>query len=261
MKRTLAALILAIFPLALVAQTASTDTAPPEARKRIIKVVHVHGDASVLANLAAEGSGTFYQASNPLSLIVLKGPAPDVAAVEHTIEQLESGFGDPTSKNVDLMVYVLAGLTDPTPNSAEPEVASLDPVLKQLRAVFPYKHYELINTVLLRSGQGSPASTTGMLRKVPNAAAANGPSPYDIRVKSVSVSAQGPPMVHVSKFVFEAHIPIVWKTGSGTGVSQVTVSTNTDLDLRPGEKVVVANSNVEDAGISLFLVLSAQLVD
>lgn len=267
MKPAAVFLVFVLTSWTVLAQTApqSSQPAAAEARRRIIRVVHVHGDAGTLANLAAEGSGVFYQISNPLHLVVLKGAPPDVDAVEHTIQQLDSSFSD-SSKNVELMVFVLAGSMDPLPGSSL-EAAGLDSVIRQLRAVFPYRHYELMNTMLLRASQGSEADASGMMRRLSNIQDANAPSPYNIHIKSASVSGQQPATVHLADFTFEAHLPVVSKSAAGnqsyaTGsVSQVRVSIKTDLDVKPGERVVVANSNVEDAGISLFLVLTAQLVD
>jgi hypothetical protein len=123
--------------------------------KRVVKVVHVKGNAEGIAALAGRASGVNYEASTTLKAIVLRGEPADVANVERTIQELdnpnrESGAASGV-RNIELTIYAIAGSSEPLAGFEEVTGDALAPVLKQLRAIFPYKHYELLTTVLMRS--------------------------------------------------------------------------------------------------------------
>jgi len=253
MKRKVLTLFLALGPV-LFSQVAETTV-----RERITKIVRVHGNASIIASLAVI-PGVSVEGDNQLRVIVIKGIRSDVAAVERTIQELDTAAPATSEpKNIELVVYVIGGSMDPIPGVPEASVDALTPVLKQLRAVFPYKNYQTLSTMVVRSGQDSKAINSGMMKTVQsngNSSELVEPSVYHIQYNSARISQETPPVIHLNGFHFGARIPV--KTGSD--FHQVDVGTETDVDLREGQKVVVANSNLGNANISLFLVLTARLV-
>jgi hypothetical protein len=145
----------------------------------------------------------------------------------------------------------------------------LAPVYKQLRAVFPYRSYQLLNTMLMRSGQNSEAGISGMMKALQNNPDINMPATYSIHYEAATASGDTSPVIHLAKFKFEARIPYVsgslkGKDGSipyaTTQFQQALIGIETNVDLREGQKVVIGTSNVEMASATLFLVVTARMV-
>ena len=214
----------------------------------ITKVVRVHTGARNLAAVASGGSPVDVRADDQLRAIVLRGKPADVAALETAIRELDSNSPDRGSKNVELTVYLLSGSASSVAESNPPAMA---PVVKQLRAVFPYANYQLLSTMLLRSGEGTPATTSGLLKGFGNS---NTPSHYTVSYKAARVSAgEAGPIVHLTDLHFVLRVAIE-PTLFDAGVE-------TDVDLREGQKVVVGKSNIENVDSALFLVVVAKLVE
>jgi hypothetical protein len=221
--------------------------APAAEGGAITKVVRVHTPAArSLAGVASGGSPVEVRADDQLKAIVLRGKPADVAALETTIRELDSNSADRGSKNVELTVYLLDGSNATA--GTEDKVPAIVPVVKQLRAVFPYRNYELLSTMLLRSGEGTPASTSGLLKGFGNTST---PSHYTVSYKAARVSAgEAGPSVHLTDLHFVLHL-----------ATEAPVGVETDVDLREGQKVVVGKSNMENVDSALFVVLVAKLVE
>jgi hypothetical protein len=193
------------------------------------------------------------RADDPLKAIVLRGKAADVSALENTIRELDSTSSDSGSKNVELTVYLLSGSSSSLSTAAESIPAVIAPVVKQLHAVFPYSNYQLLSTMLLRSGEGTPSSTDGLLKPFGKAAEGSTPSTYSVRYKAARVSPDNAgPSIHLTGFHFQLRVPMV-QTVFDAGI-------DTDIDLREGQRVVVGKSNLENVDSALFVVLMAKLV-
>jgi hypothetical protein len=219
----------------------------------ITKVVRVHTGARNLAALASGGSRVEVRADDVLKAIVLRGKPADVSALENTIRELDSASSNlGSSKNVELTVYLLSGSSSP---AAESIPAAVTPVVKQLHSVFPYSNYQLLSTMLLRSGEGTPASTEGLLKAFGNVAEGSFPSSYSVSYRAARVSPdEAGPNIHLTEFHFGLRVAI------GSKGVMFDVSIKTDVDLREGQKVVVGKSNIESADSALFVVLMAKLV-
>lgn len=239
---------LCLFPAAAWAQAPASET------ETITRVVRVHNmNAAKLAATASGGSRAEVRADDTLRAIVLRGRPSDVEALEKTIRELDNLSSAPGSRNVELTVYLLSGSNAPAPG-AEEKPAAIAPVVKQLRAVFPYSNYQLLSTMLLRSGEGTNASTNGLLKGFGSAAEGSMPSGYTISYRAARVTPDGAaPNIHLTGFRFQLRAAIAR--------SMFDVGIETDVDLREGQKVVVGKSNLESVDSALFVVLTAKLVD
>jgi type II secretory pathway component GspD/PulD (secretin) len=227
--------------------------APASEAGKITKVVRVHTTATNLAAVASAGSPVDIRADNTLKAIVIKGKPSDVEALEKTIRELDSPTSTSGSKNVELTVYLLSGSNSSSSPAAESTAAAVTPVVKQLRAVFPYSNYLLLSTILLRSAADAPASTAGLLKAFGNAAEGSSPTSYTILYKAARVSSdQAGPNIHLTGFHFLVRVPIAH--------SMFDAGIDTDIDLREGQKVVVGKSNLENVDSALFVILVAKLV-
>ena len=239
----------------------------------VTKVVRVHGDADKLRILACNGAEVNCQASAPLRAIVVKGRSRYVAQVEQTLQELDSispsSASSSSDKNVELTTYVIGGSTEPFLGAQDITGETLAPVVKQLHAIFPYSHYQLLSTLVMRSALGERAESTGMMgvRSTPDLSV---PTSYQISFNSAKVSDAGSGQIHLAKFQFNVRVPYV--SGSirasvpgeipraQTQFQEINVGLQTDIDLREGQKVVVGKTNVSDSDSCFFLVLVAKLV-
>lgn len=231
----------------------------------IVKIVRVRGDAQTIGNLAAAHSGTTYMVSDQLHAIVLRGRPAYVEDVERTIRELDAlSTSSPDSgktKDIETTFYVLAGSAEPLANTSEVASGVLTPVVKQLRAIFPYSHYQLLSTMLIRSAQNGHGNTEGSFStpgKTPDVA---GPSHYELWYDSASMTPGPPASVHLKKLHFKARIPYPMERDSAgkTQFNFVVAGIESDVDLLEGQQVVVGKANVSNPDICLFLVLSARL--
>jgi hypothetical protein len=246
-------LLLCLFPALVWPQPAAT------ASETITRVIRVHTNALKLAAVASGGSRAEVRADDTLNAIVVRGKPSDVETLEKTIRELDSVSSAPGSRNVELTVYLLSGSNSPAPPGADDKLPVITSVVKQLRAVFPYGNYQLLSTMLLRSGEGTVASTDGVLKAFGNPGDGGFPSRYSINYKAARFSPdQAAPSIHLSgfHFVLRGMLP----TGSGHQ-QQFDAGVETDVDLRQGQKVVVGKSNLESVDSALFVVLMAKLVE
>lgn len=242
---------LLVCPLLLPAQSATTEPQQPE---NTMKIVRVHGNAQVIGRLLTGTyvSGTQYTVSDELKAIVLTGKPVNVARVEHVIQELDTlnavTPAASTERNIETTVYVISGAAESITGVQDGVGEALAPVVKQLRAIFPYNHYQLLSTMLIRSAQQAKTFTEGMMTSLPSdVASAKQSAHYAISYDAAGLHGS-PPSIQLAGFRFESNGEH-WQ-----------VSIRTDIDLHEGQKVIVGKANVGNSDTCIFLVLSARLV-
>jgi hypothetical protein len=171
-----------------------------------------------------------------------------------------------TETNLDTTLFLIVGTNQDVAESRMP--ATLDQVVRQLRATLPFKNYRLAATLLNRvknegrfdlSWIGGPLATA-----VGNTSAAT-PSFSQFKVRQVKLvrNSEGQQMVQMAGFNFGARIPIQSQTIAASG--QVMPNFNyentglaTDISMREGEPVIVGTLNVGPSGDAIILILSAK---
>ncbi|MFL6416654.1 MAG: hypothetical protein ACJ74Y_13410 [Bryobacteraceae bacterium] len=179
------------------------------------------------------------------------------------IQELDNLEKSPEAKNVDLTLYAIAGSTQAIPGFEDANGEALAPVLKQLRAIFPYTHYQMISTVLMRSAQNKFGTAEGVPRPLDCSGSISRAVRYKIACDSVGESSDTPSTIHIAKFNFSASVPYVSSPKNMPNTCQISASNvgiTSDVDLREGQKLVVRTSNIPEGNTCLFLVLSARLV-
>jgi hypothetical protein len=207
---------------------------------------------------------------NVLTLILLTlfliGGVTGVQAQTQTAATPQTETRDDET-NLDTQLYLIVGTNQDVADSRLP--ASLDPVVKQMRAALPYRNYRLVATLLNRvknegrldlSWIGGPlASPLGP------STAANTPSFSQFKVRQVKIarSSDGQSMVQMVGFNFGARIQIQASSVAANG--QVIPSFNyentgisTDISMREGEPVIVGTLNAGPSGDAIILVVSAK---
>ncbi|HEY4364739.1 MAG TPA: hypothetical protein VGN17_27485 [Bryobacteraceae bacterium] len=167
--------------------------------------------------------------------------------------------------NIELTVYVVSGLAQPQAGAATELPDDLAATMNQMRGVFSYKTYRLVNAFTLRGRNGGGAEMAGDLPM-------NGWT-YDFKYGSANVFENSPGIVHINRLRLE-----IAKRGNvltrsnlnGTSVGPATATTmtvgsnavalvSTDLDVKEGQKTVVGQSAVNGTD-ALFLVIVPKVV-
>ncbi|HTG95592.1 MAG TPA: hypothetical protein VL866_23530 [Pyrinomonadaceae bacterium] len=175
--------------------------------------------------------------------------------------------------NLDTQLYLIVGTNQDVDDARLP--ASLDNVIKQLRASLPFKNYRLAATLVNRvrnEGRLDLRWIGGPFAGPTGTASATTPSfsEFKIGVVKLARNAEGQAVVHMLRFSFGARIPIVTGTTpaqAGTGgapgggfpiINYDNTGLNTDISLREGEPVVVGTLNAGPSGDAIILVVSAK---
>lgn len=193
--------------------------------------------------------------------------APGVmAAIEETIKRLDDprGVTVPT-KSIEITGYVLDALSEPAQAGALPP--ELEGVVTQLRRTFAYTDYRLVDTVIARASEGSRLEINAVgTGEAGNAARRR----YTLRARQVNVApSENGPIVHLETLSFQAQIPLPLADSNATtvgvgmppvrGFSYTNVGVEADVDIRPGQRVVVGKSGVADPSKAMILVLSVRV--
>lgn len=190
-----------------------------------------------------------------------------VLTIGATTTQAQQSPGPDTEANLDTQLYLIVGTNQDVDDPRLP--ASLDSVIKQLRASLPFKNYRLAATLVNRvrnEGRLDLRWIGGPFAAPTGTATSQTPSFSEFKIGNVKLArnSEGQPVVHMARFSFGARIPIVTgtnvaQTGSGFPViSYDNTGLNTDISLREGEPVVVGTLNAGPSGDAIILVVSAK---
>jgi len=169
--------------------------------------------------------------------------------------------------NLDTQLFLIVGTNQDVSDSRLP--ATLDPVVRQLRAALPFKNYRLAATLLNRvknEGRLDLSWIGGPLAATAGPAPAQTPSfsNFNVRVVRLAPASDGQQMVQMQGFNFGARIPI---QVSGAIAANGVVSPNfnyertgvaTDISMREGDPVIVGTLNIGPSGDAIILVVSAK---
>lgn len=188
-----------------------------------------------------------------------------VAACRSAQAQAAQETGD--DPNLETQLYLIVGTNQDVDDAKLP--ATLDTVVKQLRATLPFKNYRLAATLINRvKNQGRLSlSWIGGPLAAPTAAASNvTPSFSQFNVREVKLirNAENQPVVQMLGFNFGARVPIqtpgaIAANGAvAPAVSYENTGVSTDISMRESEPVIVGTLNVGPSGDAIILVVSAK---
>ncbi len=198
--------------------------------------------------------GAAIQFSLPLRRLVVSGRPETVAAVEEAVRRMD--VPAPAPKNVEITAYIL--MASPQPGGNVPP--ELEGVTKQLKNLFSYQGFRLLDTMVLRvrDGESGEASAVGTPpADFPTNLYAK--TVYQARFTGVGVSGDDKiRLLRIRELKFGARIP--YSTG-GSGYQFNEVGFNTGIDVREGQKVVVGKANVDGSNNAMTLVVTARVVE
>lgn len=169
--------------------------------------------------------------------------------------------------NLETQLYLIVGTNADVPDAKLP--ATLDTVVKQLRASLPFRNYRLAATMINRvrnegrldlSWIGGPMT----LAAAPGPALNPSFSNFVIRQIKLVPATDGQQIVQMHGFNFGARIPIqVSGAIAANGAVAPTINyertgVSTDVSMREGEPVIVGTLNIGPSGDAIILVVSAK---
>src|SRR5689334_9946232 len=105
--------------------------------------------------------GVSIQADRQMRVMALSGPKSAVETAEAALKQLD--VPNVAQKDVDLTVYFVVGKDEAAGQAGAAVPADLQSTVATLKQTFPYKTYELLDALSIRSRAGSNANTTGQI--------------------------------------------------------------------------------------------------
>ena len=224
-------------------------------------------DARRLSDILQMFGGNIRYSTESSAIIVI-GSEDTVAAVEAAIHILDVPSEPESRPNIQLIVYTLEAVVP----GGEPEFGeqavpnNLESVVKELRNVFPYEGFRLVDTLLVRCRDGSHAQTETYLPIATGHEFTRGLG-FTLRATTtVTADAQPagirdahPARIRIDDFMFA--VSAVSESQPRGKESRQLIALTSEIDMREGQKVVVGKGNAEMSSNALFAVVTAKVVD
>lgn len=207
-------------------------------------------DPKRLANLLQPFSPHSIRADEELRSITIDLNKDSIAEIEEMIRRFD--VPPPPVKNIEVTIYLLSALGQP---SATAIPAELEGVVKQLKGMFTYKGYQLIDTMVMRTRAGQGGEASGV---VDNASKVQAKTISQIKFRSASPSTDDKGRtIRIDGLKVGLKVPVV----TDGKVQYIDTGISTDVDIREGQKVVVGKANMDGSDRASIVVLSAKAVD
>jgi hypothetical protein len=222
-------------------------------QKVMDKIIEIrYANANAVANAISMFVGGNVRGDTSLHAISVRGTAESIAKVEEAVKKL-----DVPPSNIELTVYLVSGSADSKQARADDIPAELTSTVKQLRGLFQYKSYRILESFALRARDGHDASTSGSL--------AGSGATYEFHYKSASVSSGTPRVVHMDGMQLEVRTPItnnlVTNRDKDGHIVYDRSTIYTNIDAGEGQKIVVGKSTFHGSDDALILIVTAKVVE
>jgi hypothetical protein len=227
---------------ALAAQTAATAAPPPaqppepphQQRVFLLKYADARNVASVL-----EVFGYGIKADRDMHVVAVSAPAEAMSAIEDAVKRLDVPTA--ASRDIDLIVYLVMASEQPSASGNLPP--ELEPVADEMKKIFSYKSFRLLDSILLRTQPGNRATASGT---IPTGESKTMYS-FDVRPSAVTEDPKG-------RLIRLDNLNLTMNGGNNNA------GIHTEIAVREGQRVVVGKSNMGSGG-SLILVVTAKVTE
>jgi hypothetical protein len=220
--------------------------APLWGQDTVHKLVNLRYIDPFAAQNLLKNFGVQVQSDRQMKVVALSGNKAAVETAEAALLQLDKP--NAAMKDVDLTVYFVIGREEAGPGPVTPIPADLQATVATLKQTFPYKNYELLDTLALRSRAGTNANTTGQV---------GGNRLTHFSVNSVNLEADGK-MIRIDGL--NAGVRQLMNLGQKSDYVNVSGVSTQIVDVKEGQKLVVGRAS-EGPGKALFLVLIAKVAE
>ena len=199
--------------------------------------------------------------------VVLCITARSSSVLAQSSAQADTQVAKDDETNLDTQLYLIVATNQEVDDAKLP--ASLDLVIRQLRASLPFKNYRLAATLVNRvknEGRLNLRWIGGPFATPSGSASAATPSFSDFNIRTVRLvrDSTGQQIVQMAGFSYGARIPIQTGTAIASNgpaapiINYEPTGLNTDISMREGEPVVVGTLNAGPSGDAIILVVSAK---
>ena len=189
--------------------------------------------------------------------IVLNGPKDRVDAAVEAIEKMD--VPPAPVPDLEIIAYLITASAEPGAESA-PLPDGLAAVVAQLKGLFHYRGYRLLDSAIVRCRSGSGGDIDGTIWTDKAALAT---MRYSFFLRKATLSGDQDRMIHLEGLRLDLKSQYV--TGASGSIQQIhdaTSGINTDVDIHEGQKVVVGKaSTASGSDGALILVLSAKVIE
>ena len=164
---------------------------------------------------------------------------------------------DVAPQNVEVTIYIMSALAQP---SAAAVPTELEGVVKQLKAMFSYKGYQLIDTQVIRTRAGQGGESSGV---VDNGALAKTISQAKFNSVSITNDDKGR-SIRIDTLKVGLKIPTYSPRPTAKASNDwqyLDTGISTDVDVHEGQKVVVGKANLDGSDRASIVVLTAKVVE
>ncbi len=254
MRKVLLVLML-LLPVGIPAQEKKEEPKTETVSKVFeVKPGNVERIAAALRSLLGGGAVT---ANREVGMVVVRTQREMMPAVEQVIRRLDTTV--PAANNVEITVYLVEASREPLPGAGNIP-PDLQPTVTQLRNIFAYQNFQLLDTAVLRSRSGQTAQINGILSFGKDMV-----TPYRLRLRPTVQADEKTRSVRIDDLEFSTQIRLGTPPAPGEtprvpyGLTEARI--NADIDVKENQKVVVGKTGLEGGGRALILVLSGKIVD
>ncbi len=192
-----------------------------------------------------------------LKVVMWSGPKELAPAVEDVVKRLDVPPAPVAS--IELTFFLLAGSRQATSSAVLP--AELESVAKQVKGIFGFAGLSLLETSVLLVRDGSGGRTDGV---VPALGEPGHPATYHLDFGPAALTAdERGKVVTLNRLALTLNVPFGDRSPQGalTNVNYNTSSLRTDAQVREGQKIVLGKASMDRSGDTLFLVVTAKVVE
>ncbi|MEI9813021.1 MAG: hypothetical protein WDO18_10290 [Acidobacteriota bacterium] len=233
-----------------VAQPTPARIPEPLAASEVVRVVDVK--LANAYNIFSSLSAIFPGINRVENQLIVRGQPAVVDMIEAAIKKLDVAPPPPPESrkvpNIELTVQLVRASPQDGPDAKIP--ADLEPTVRQLRALFPYKSYKVLDTEVLLGRSGiRNLEASGTLP--------GGSTIFQFKAWPTVVPGPAPRMVHLTNLELGFRDPVVIN-----GTTQYSSSgIHTEIDAKEGQKTVVGKSNVSGSEDAIFLVITPRIIE
>ncbi|MBL8210853.1 MAG: hypothetical protein JNK87_09085 [Bryobacterales bacterium] len=223
---------------------------PPPMVAKLVNIKHLQGRELGQALGLVRMFGVDVRESE-LGVIAINGAEAAVAAAEAALAKLDIPKSVEGPRNAEVVIWVVAASSKFQADSLTP---ALEPVIKQMRGIFQYPHYRILDTQIMRQRVNVPGGNrwkAELIAQVPNPAKEATYTCHTDFLIDADPAAKTP-VFRFNNFSFRCYYP-----------AQPTLTQaymKTDVDVREGQKAVVGKSGIGDDS-AIFLVLTARQLE
>jgi hypothetical protein len=207
-----------------------------------------------------QGWNVVITGSETLGVAALRGEPETVAEVEQVIRELDVPSTQPDAetdrRNAEVVFYLLSGREESEDDLKN--IGALEPVVRELKKKFPQRGYRVLETAVATARRSSKVEITGTLGSLPNAP----PSPviYTIRSQVFPLAGEPAATVWLKDLHLSMRVP-VYADEQRRSFSFMDIGIQTDLYVPGGHTIVVGKTAASESLGTLFLVVTARVIE